>query len=95
MYEIMTKEHYRTFYTFVATSEGIFGLIVNLYFWFVSKNTQGILFFGFFCLSIATIGVFFSPESPRYLVKLGDLEYAREVFDKIASKNGSKPLSDL
>ena len=38
---------------------------------------------------IGTVGVFFFPESPVYLIKSGQLIRAQEVFEIIAKKNGT------
>ena len=77
MYEVMKIENYTTFYTTVALGEGIIGVIVVLYFWLISKDAQGILWVGYVISSISILGVFLYPETPRYLVKLGDLDRAR------------------
>ena len=45
MYEVMKIESYTTFYTAVALGEGIIGVIVVLYFWFISKDIFSKIYF--------------------------------------------------
>lgn len=40
---------------------------------------------------IGTIGVCFFPESPKYLIKTGQIDRAQEVFYKIAQMNKADP----
>lgn len=41
------------------------------------------------------IGVFFIPESPRYLVAQGKIEKAKKVFNKISSENASEQVNEV
>ena len=70
-YESLTKESYDYFYSIVAMLEGFIGLGAALYFQMVSKNWFWLLFTGYVLQVLGTIGSFFYPESPRWLIKTG------------------------
>ena len=44
---------------------------------------------------MGTILSFMMPESPRYLISIGDFKRARESFNFIARMNGKKPLDPV
>ena len=73
LYESLTKEHFVTTYAICSCMEGIFGLLGSIYFVFISKNWFWLLFGAYVLQVIGTIGVCFFPESPKYLVKSGQL----------------------
>ena len=93
MYESMERKHYTTYYTCIAVGEGISGLIATCYFMFVSKQSFWVLFMCFVMMGIAAVCIFLYPESPRYLIKTGQLNQAYEVFDSIAKSNGAKSVT--
>ena len=50
------------------------------------------LLFGAYCMQIlGTIGVLFFPESPRYLIKSGQIDRAITLFNRIAKWNNVDP----
>lgn len=74
--------------------EGLCGLYATLHFMFLSKSYFGLLIVGYIWLALAAISVFFYPESPRYLIKSGQVDEAGEAFNQAASFNKAKPISD-
>ena len=70
-YESMTKQNYTLMYATMAMLEGFIGLTAALYFQYMSKNWFWLIFFGYVAQVFGTIGSFFFPESPRYLIKTG------------------------
>ena len=91
LFETLKKEHFGTAYAIMSSFEGIFGVLGSLYFMYVSKSWFWLLLGAYFLQVIGTIGVCFFPESPKYLVKSGQLLRAQEVFAKIARFNKANP----
>ena len=73
LFESFTKEHFVTVYSICSSMEGVFGLIGSMYFMYISKNWFWLLFAAYILQIIGTTAVFFFPESPKYLVKSGQL----------------------
>ena len=93
MYESMPRKNYTLFYTIIAMGEGLCGLIATCYFMFISKTSFWILFLSFCMMGFAAVCTFLYPESPRYLIKTGQIDQAYEVFHGIAKTNGCDPVS--
>ena len=76
LYESMQKEVFVLTYMFFLCFEGIVGLGVSLYFMYVSKNYISLLASGFCMQVIGTLISFIFPESPRWLIKSGQINRA-------------------
>ena len=48
----------------------------------------------FLMITIAAIAAWFYTESPRYLVKSGQIDRAKQVFAHIAEQNGVQPITN-
>ena len=73
IYENMRAKHYERCAAVIGFFEGTLALIGALYFMLVSKDWFPLVF-GAFCVSICgAFGVFFLHESPRYLIKSGQI----------------------
>jgi len=93
MYESVKRAHYTNLYMLIAMGEGICGIAATLYFMFISKSYFGLLFMGYIWNTCAMIAAFFYPESPRYLVKSGQIDHAGQVFNQVAKVNQTELLS--
>lgn len=80
IYESMRKDHFSKTYTLVAMSEAIVGVGAVLYFKYLSKDYFNLLLTGYIFHFIGIFGSFFWQESPRYLIKSGQIEKASEVL---------------
>jgi len=87
LYEIFSRAQYQRVYTSLAMFEGVAGVFAALYFKYLSKDANGLMFISYMMLCIGTIASFFYPEAPRYLVKSNQIDRAQEVFEKIANYN--------
>ena len=76
MYESMHKQAFVYNYTAFLTFEGIVGLGVTLYFMYVSKNFIWVLSTGLCMSIIGTLITLTYPESPRWLIKSGQIKEA-------------------
>ena len=90
--EIIKTSHSTVICSFYNTIDGLTMIQAAIYFKYISKDWLN-LYWYFLMISIAgTIVSFIMPESPRYLISLGDFKRARESFNFIARMNGRKPL---
>ena len=94
MYESVKRDHYITLYTIYGMLEGFNGLIATFYFMFVSKNFQGLFFMAYTWLTLSLVAVFFYPESPRYLIKSGQIDEASDSFNYMARFNSYAEVSE-
>jgi len=94
MYESMERQHYRSFYTLIAASQGLIGIFATIYFMFIGKSSFWIVFLAFCMVGAATLSIFFLQESPRYLVKSGQLSQAFDSFEHIAKANSTEMVSE-
>ena len=91
LFESLKKDHFAKVYSLMSSIEGVIGVMSAIYFIYISKSWLWILLVGY-CLQVAgTIGVFFFPESPKYLIKTGQIDRALQVFQSIASTNKADP----
>ena len=58
-----------------------------IYFMFISQVAAWLLLGGLFMQFVGTVAVFFIPESPKWLIKKGELDAAINVFKRIAKTN--------
>ena len=87
-HESLSKEHFTTFFAILASFEGLIGILASIYFIFISKNWIWLIGSGLLLQLIGTIGSLFFLESPRWLIKSGNIKRAQQVFEKIADWNG-------
>ena len=76
LYESLQKDAFVLTYTCLLTFEGIVGLGVTLYFMYISKNYVSLLAIGFCMQIVGTLISFTYPESPRWLIKSGQINRA-------------------
>ena len=60
----------------MESSEGVIGILCSLYFMYVSKNWMWLLVTAFILQILGTLGSFAFPESPRWLIKKGQIQRA-------------------
>ena len=72
-YESMSKENYGRTYAFIAMMEGVIGLTGALYFKYISNYWFYLIFAGYIAQIIGVCGSLSYPESPRYLIKSGQI----------------------
>ncbi len=90
--EIIKNTHSTVIFSFYNTFDGWTMITASLYFKYISKDWMYLYSYFFsLCLVGMTIS-FFMPESPRYLICIGDFKRARDSFNFIARLNGRKPL---
>ena len=87
--ENVQKKHFSIAVAVFHMFEGAVMIIGALYFLYATKNWFWLILAGWIMAIIGTVGVFFFPESPVYLIKSGQLIRAQEVFEIIAKKNGT------
>jgi len=68
-------------------NEGLIYLFATIYFGLVAKNWWPFVSIGYAYAIISTIGIFFYPESPCYLVKKGLYDEAQKIFEYIQKIN--------
>ena len=84
----MIKKHFATFFSILASVEGFFGMMTTIYFVFISKNWVWLIGVGLLMQLCGTICSYFFLESPRWLIKSGQIRRAQQVFEKMAEWNG-------
>ena len=93
--EVIKTTHATVIGSFYNVFDGCTMIISSIYFKYISK--EWIYLYEFFlgmCV-ISTLLTFFMPESPRYLISIGDFKRARQSFNFIARMNGRKPLDPI
>ena len=86
--EIIKTTHSTIICSFYNFFDGFTMIQASIYFKYISKDWFTLYWY---YLSICIVGMiisFFMPESPRYLISIGDFKRARESFDFIARMNG-------
>jgi MFS family permease len=79
----------RSFYgTVWNVNEGLIYFWATLYFWLIAKDWLPFISIGYALSIISTVGVFFYPESPCYLIKKEMYGEAEKSFQYIARING-------
>ena len=91
LYESLQRHHYPRIFTFANCMEGLFGLLGSLYFLYLSKNCFWLIAIAYTFQVVATLGVFFLPESPKFLISRGEYEKASLSFQTIALWNKQDP----
>ena len=70
-----------------SVQEALTYVIATIYFWKISKQWFWYCSIGYIWQLISLICLYWMPESPRYLLKSGKFEQAREAFNRIAKMN--------
>ena len=83
----MVKEHFTIAYIVLAMGEAVVGALTALYFRYLSKDYFYLLLGGIIILVIGSFGSFFWVESPRYLLKSGQLDELQRALETIARWN--------
>ncbi len=86
LYESLTKANYQQLYTFMSILDGAVGILVVIYFKFY-KDRYYILLIGCITQMVGSVCFWFLQESPRYLIKSGQIDKAQAVLHKIAEFN--------
>lgn len=86
--EMMPKKSQTYVTTFWNVQEALIYFFSVIYFWKISQHWQWIVLVGYCWNVISVICLFWTPESPRFLVAVGQLDEARASFRKIAWCNG-------
>lgn len=76
MYENMRPKHYERTTGIIHVIEGTLAVFGALYFFYISKYWFPLIFGGFMLSVFGNIGVWFYYESPRYLIKSGQIQKA-------------------
>ena len=76
LYESLQKHAYVLTYTTLLAVEGVAGVLVSLFFMYVSKNFIWVLSTGLCMSIIGTLITLTYPESPRWLIKSGQIKEA-------------------
>ena len=76
------------------TEEAFIYVLATLYFWKISKHWFYFVFIGYIWNIISVIGMYWLPESPRYLMNIGKYEEAKKVFQYIAKLNRKEFVAD-
>lgn len=67
--------------------EAFIFVLATLYFWQINKHWIYFVLIGYSWNIISVIGMYWMPESPRYLLNVGKYDEAIKVFQLIASWN--------
>ena len=86
LYESLTKANYQQLYTFMSILDGVVGILVVIYFKFY-KDWFYILLIGCITQMVGSVCFWFLQESPRYLIKSGQMNQAQAALEKIAEFN--------
>ena len=62
-------------------------LYISFYFRYITPYQNPIVWFGFLLNIVTLIATFWIPESPRWLVSIGDYEGAKRCYQRIANLN--------
>lgn len=76
LFENMRVKHYERLAAVFGLIEGSLALLGALYFHFLSKSWFPLIFGAFCVTAAASVGSLFLLESPRYLIKSGQITYA-------------------
>lgn len=68
-------------------ADGSTTIFISLYFRFISRNWIGFQVCGFVLTCLSTLGLFFVPESPKYLWSAKKYKEARDKLNYIAKFN--------
>eukprot|EP00347_Sterkiella_histriomuscorum_P021166 403334998 len=90
--EIIKTTHATVICSFYNFFDGFTMVQASIYFKFISKDWFYLYWYFLSICMIGTLISFFMPESPRYLISIGDFKRARESFEFISKMNGKKPL---
>ena len=75
LFESLVRRHFSMSCMAIAVYESLVGVLAILYFMFLSKSADGLIYIATACSIISFAGVQFYPEPPRYLIK--KKEYAQ------------------
>lgn len=90
-YENMRVKNYELTTIVLGLSEGFISVFGALYFSYITKNYYPLILTGFVLTLLGTFGVLYYYESPRFLIKSGQITKAQEVLKVIAWRNGADP----
>ena len=86
-YELVTRKVYPRVSTVFATCGTMPGILIALYFKYMSKEAMTLLHISYSMLVVGTIALFFYPEAPRFLIKSHRIDQAITVLQSIAAAN--------
>lgn len=79
--------------TILQLNNGFVAVYTVIYYWFISNYWIPIQIFGGVLTAVSMAGVYFLPESPKFLLTKRRYDEARAAITVIATTNGHKPFT--
>jgi hypothetical protein len=79
--------------TILQLNNGFVAVYTVIYFWFISKYWIPIQVFGGFLTIVSMVGVWFLPESPKFLLTMKRYDDARAAINVITKVNKKDPFT--
>jgi MFS family permease len=95
MQEFLPKDKQTLVGTILQLNNGFVAIYTVIYYWFISNYWIPIQVFGGVLTVVSAIGVWFLPESPKYLLTVKRYDAARAAISHIAKVNGKAPFTNL
>ncbi len=95
MQEFLPKDKQTLVGTILQLNNGFVSIYTVIYYWFISNDWIPIQVFGGVLTAVSAIGVWFLPESPKYLLTVKRYDAARAAISYIAKVNGKAPFANL
>jgi len=79
--------------TILQLNNGMVAIYTVIYYWFISSQWIPLQVFGGFLTVVSMVGVYFLPESPKFLLTMKRYDDARAAINVIARVNGKEPFT--
>jgi MFS transporter, SP family, sugar:H+ symporter len=93
MQEFLPQNRQTLVGTVLQLNNGFVAVYTVIYYWFISKQWLYINIFAGFLTALSMVGVFFLPESPKFLITLRRYDEARAAINVITRVNKKEPFT--
>jgi hypothetical protein len=93
MQELLPKEKQTMVGTILQLNNGVVAIYCVIYYWFISSWWIPIQVFGGVLTFVSAAGVWFLPESPKFLLTKKRYDETRAAINFIAKWNNQKPFN--
>ena len=93
MQELLPKEKQTMVGTILQLNNGVVAIYCVIYYWFISSWWIPIQVFGGVLTFVSEAGVWFLPESPKFLLTKKRYDETRAAINFIAKWNNQKPFN--
>lgn len=93
MQEFLPQDKQTLVGTILQLNNGFVAVYTVLYYWFISNYWIPIQAFGAALTAVSMVGVYFLPESPKFLLTMKRYDEARAAINTIARVNNKKEFT--